>query len=187
VKAKNAVICCVVCLTAGIVIGFFAGRHTVSEEKTVYVREASVSGVSAPLEPVSVETPSAPILPVRTDTVYLDHIVYIRTTVDTAAIIADYELKRSYTTRLFDNQHGTLDLSLSTQYNRLGALSYEFTPITKVVYRERAWRPFATATFNTLGYVGAGVGLSYKSTGIGLEYVTDFKKHGFGIVFHRLF
>jgi hypothetical protein len=178
----------VLCLSVGLVAGFFAGRHTVEKgEKVTYIREASVTGVAGPLEPVSVEVPTSPALPVRTDTVYVDRVMYTREVVDTAAIIADYELKRSYTAQLFDNQYGKLSLSLSTQYNRLGNLSYEFTPVTKIIYRERAWRPFATATYNTLGYGSVGVGLSYKSIGIGFEYVTDFKRHGVGIAVNRFF
>jgi HK97 family phage major capsid protein len=36
--------------------------------------------------------------------------MYTREVVDTAAIIADYELKRSYAAQLFDNQYGKPDL-----------------------------------------------------------------------------
>jgi hypothetical protein len=114
-------------------------------------------------------------------TVYVDRVMYVREVVDTAAIIADYELKRSYVIPLFDNQYGKLDLSLSAQYNRLGVLSYEFMPVTKVVYREKTWRPFACLTYGSLGYVGGGAGIFDKSTGISIQYQTDFKKNGFGI------
>jgi hypothetical protein len=107
--------------------------------------------------------------------------MYTREVVDTAAIIADYELKRSYVTQLFDNQYGKLDLALSTQYNRLGDLSWEFTPVTKVVYREKTWRPFLSVTYGSLGYVGGGAGIFYKSTGINIQYITDLKRNGFSI------
>jgi hypothetical protein len=152
-----------------------------------YVREATVAGTAGAPEPVRVEVPVSPVLPVRMDTVYVDRVMYTREAVDTAAIIADYELKRSYAVPLFDNQYGKLDLSLSTQYNRLGDLSYEFTPVTEVMYRERTWRPFASLTYGSFGYVGGGAGIFYKSTGIGIQYITDLKRNGFGITVVKLF
>jgi hypothetical protein len=142
-KAKHILICCVTCLLTGIVTGFLAGRRTIEQPASIkYVEEKPVTGTIVPLEPVRVEVPAKPMLIMRTDTVYIDRVAYTREVVDTAAIIADYELKKMFETRLFDNQFGKLDLSLSTQYNRLGDLSYVFTPVTKTVYRERVWRPF---------------------------------------------
>jgi hypothetical protein len=111
----------------------------------------------------------------------------MREVVDTAAIIRDYELKRSYQTQLFDNQYGRLGVSLSMQYNRLGELSYEFIPVTRVLYRERVWRPFVFASYGSLGFIGLGGGLYYNSWGIGVQYVTDLKGNGFGVSVYRSF
>jgi hypothetical protein len=185
-KAKSIIIYCIICLASGIVTGFLAGRRTV-EQTVKYVAEKPFAGKVENIEPVKVEVPVSPVLPTRTDTVYLDNIVYTREVVDTAAIIADYELKRSYSKQLFDNQYGKLSLSLSTQYNRLGDLAYEFTPITQIVYRERTWRPFATASFSSLGYIGIGGGLYYKNIGVSVRYVTDFKKNGVDIGVYKVF
>ena len=174
--------CCLGFLLAGGMAGFFAGRRFSEKTETIkYVREPAVTGTVTPLNPVKVEVPDIAWLPTRTDTVYVDQVMYARQVVDTAAIIADYELKRSYAMPLFDNNYGKLSLSLSTQYNRLGEVSYEFIPITKIVYRERTWRPFVDVSYSTFGYVGGGAGIFYKSTGIGIQYQTDFKRNGLGI------
>jgi hypothetical protein len=106
--------------------------------------------------------------------------MYTREVVDTAAIIADYELKRSYVVPLFNNEYGKLNLSLSTQYNRVSTLSYDFSPVIKIVYRERTWQPFAMAQYSTLGGVAAGAGAFYRKTGFYLMYGSDFHRHGAG-------
>jgi hypothetical protein len=184
-------LCGLLLLLTGCALGFLAGRHSarqaVQVETVEYVQEPAIAAVIEIPEPVKVELPALPALPVRTDTVYVDRVMQIERSVDTAAIIRDYELKRSYVVPLFDSQYGKLDVSLSTQYNRLEALSYEFIPVTKVVYREKTWRPFACLTYGSLGYVGAGAGIFYKSTGISIQYLTDFKKNGFGISVVRMF
>jgi hypothetical protein len=177
-----------VCLVAGSIAGFFAGRHTVEQPESVrYVRETPVTGTVERIEPIKIEIPPVPVLLTRTDTVYIDSIVYTREVVDTAAIIADYELKRSYAVPLFDNQYGRLNLSLSTQYNRLGSLSYEFTPLTKTVYREKIWRPFASASFSSFGYAGAGAGVFYRCIGIEYQLQTTGRHIGHGVEIKYLF
>ena len=114
-------------LLAGFLAGFFAARRLAHNASTVerveYVHEPAVTGSVHLPEPVCIEVPALLSLPVRTDTVYVDTAVYLREVVYTAAIIRDYELKRLYAVQLFDNQYGKLDVSLSTQYNRLDALS----------------------------------------------------------------
>ncbi|MDR1114689.1 MAG: hypothetical protein LBL33_00770 [Tannerella sp.] len=155
-KTKYILLCCALCLIIGTVAGFLTGRRTVERAESVrYVKETPVTGKIELLEPFRVEIPSLPVLLTRTDTVYVDRVAYTREVVDTAGIIADYELRRLYKTQLFDNQYGKLDLSLSTQYNRLEDLSYEFTPVTKIVYREKGWRPFVSVSYGSLGYIRA--------------------------------
>ncbi|MDR1224057.1 MAG: hypothetical protein LBL07_14435, partial [Tannerella sp.] len=87
----------------------------------------------------------------------------------------------------FDNQYGKLELSLSSQYNRIGEVSYEFIPVTKVLYRERVWMPFVFASYGSPGFIGAGGGVFYNSWGVSLQYLTDFKGNGFGIGVYRAF
>ncbi|MDR0756465.1 MAG: hypothetical protein LBF85_01290, partial [Tannerella sp.] len=143
-------------------------------------RGPALTGSVELLEPVSVEIPALLALPVRTDTVYVDRVMYTREVVDTAAIIADYELKRSYAPVLFDDVYGRLALSLSVQYNRVSALSYEFTPVVKTVYRERVWQPFALLQYGAPGGAGVGGGMFYRRMGYYVMYATDLQRHGFG-------
>jgi hypothetical protein len=179
-KKKHVLYCCLAVLFTGVAVGFLAGRQYSEKTETVtYVREQVITGRVAIPDPVRVEVPAIAWLPARTDTVYVDSVIYVRQVVDTAAIIADYELKRSYVVPLFDNSLGKLDVSLSTQYNRLWEVSYEFVPVTKTVYRERTWRPFVSAGYSTFGYMEAGGGMFYKKTGILIN--SQFNKNKTGV------
>jgi hypothetical protein len=181
-KAKTILIYAAL-LLLGAVIGFFAGRKTITEVvKTEVVKGEPVRG-SAVIEPARVELPDVPMLPVKTDTAHRGGIQYIVQSVDTAAIIREYELKRYYATTLFDNQYGKLDISLNTQYNRLGELTYNFEPLytVKTVERKRVWIPFVSASYSTLKQVRVGGGLFYNDIGIQIEYVTDFDAKGIDV------
>jgi hypothetical protein len=156
-------------------------------ETVKFVREETVCGMVEEFVPVGVEEPVLPVLPVRWDTVVVERVVYRREVVDTAAIVADYALKRSYAALLFDNEYGRMNLSLSTQYNRPESVSYEFVPVTRLVYRDRVWQPFIMASFSSLGSVGAGAGVFYMSTGASVQCVTDFKRVGVGVSVYRIF
>jgi hypothetical protein len=165
----------------GAALGFFAARCSAPQPSTVeYIREPAITETVELPEPIKVEAPAAPSLPMRTDTVYIDRIMHISRQVDTAAIIADYELKRSYVAPLFDSQYGKLTLSLSTQYNRLESLSYEFIPITKVIYAEKTWQPFALIQYSALGGAAIGAGTFYRKTAYYIMYSTDFHRHALG-------
>jgi hypothetical protein len=181
-KLKYVIYCSLVCLTIGSIAGFLAGRRTIEPPGTVkYIRETPIHDTIRRLEPVRVETTVMSLLPMRQDTVYIDRMVYTREVVDTAAIIADYELKRSYAVQLFDNkQYGKLNIGFDVQYNRVGEMSYEFVPVTRIVYQEKAWRPFLSISYGTLGYAGVGAGMFYRSIGVGVQYVTDLKRNGIG-------
>ncbi|MDR1339249.1 MAG: hypothetical protein LBK58_04255 [Prevotellaceae bacterium] len=164
----------VICIIS-LAVGFFAGRETVQYVgKTEYVKEAPVSGTVSGIEPVSEEKPVNPDLPTRRDTVYIDSVVYVSETVDTAAIIADYELKRQYLVSLFDDRRGKLEISLNTQYNKLSDISYTFVPVRTVQYMEvrKMWQPFFAASYSTVGLFGVGGGLFYNN--IGIEYQRQF-------------
>jgi hypothetical protein len=182
VKIKTTLIY-VACLVAGLGTGFFAGRKTITEVvKTEQVKGEPVWG-SVVIKPVRVEMPDIPMLPVKSDTVYRDSVQYIVQSVDTAAIIREYELKRYYAATLFDNQYGKLDVSLNTQYNRLNGLTYNFEPLytVKTVEKKRVWIPFVSASYSTPHGVGVGGGIFYNDIGLQIEYVTGFEAKGFNI------
>ncbi|MDR1981651.1 MAG: hypothetical protein LBQ39_08560 [Tannerellaceae bacterium] len=181
---KSKVIIGLVCLIIGLPAGFFAGRKTTA--KTVKIEQVKgdpVAGLVTGIQPVSEETPAVPILPMKSDTVYIDSIRYVVQSVDTAAIIREYELIRMYSQTLFDDQYGKLDLNLSTQYNRLNSIEYVFTPIytVKTVEIKPVWIPFVSASYSTFNQVSVGGGVFYHDIGIKMEYVANFKAKGLDI------
>ena len=160
----------------------FPGRTPPPSTPTAveYIRLPPITGLIEPPAPVCIEAPALPALPLRTDTIYIDTVIYLREVIDTAAIIADYELKRSYAVPLFDNHYGKLSLSLSTQYNRLDTLSYEFLPVYKTVYLEKTWQPFAMIQYSTIGGISVAGGLFYRRAGYYIMYSSDFRRRGLG-------
>ena len=152
-----------------LVLGFLAGRKTYTVE-TEYIREAPISGIASDIALIKEERPVEPELPIRIDTIYVDNIMYMYKTVDTAAIIADYELRRQYLVPLFDNQYGKLEISLNTQYNKLDDISYTFVPIREIqrIKVKQVWQPFVSASYSTIGLCGIGGGIFYDN--IGIEY-----------------
>ena len=169
--------------------GFFAGRSVVRDiAKTEYVKGETVH-VTVPVPPpVSEELPDVAALPVLRDTLYIRSIEYVREKVDTAAIIADYLLRRKYEVPLFDNQYGKLNLSVSTQYNKLDSVSYRFDPIETVrtVYAKRTWQPFVETSYSTTSdVVGVGGGVFYHNLGLSYEYQYSLRErmngHRFGL------
>jgi hypothetical protein len=182
-------------LVVAAIAGFFVGRKTINTEtKIEYIEQEPVSGsvVNNQLQPVKEKTPTNPHLPVRVDTVYSDsirtEIKYIVQKVDTAAIIADYMIKRSYDITAFKTPElGELKLFPTIQYNQLTGLDYNFTPITKTitVYREKVWQQFLSGSYSTLGSVGIGGGTFYHNLGFEYQYQKDIgnksSSHLFGL------
>lgn len=154
-------------LIVGIVTGYFIGGSTIdTETKIEYVKGESVTGSVSPTQfvPTKEEKPNIQ---------YRDtgSVKYINVPTDTAAIIADYELRRTYKLTAFDNKtQGKLELFPVIQYNKLSALDYNFTPIVErqTIYKTKVWQPFISASYSTLNYVGIGGGFFYHD--IGLEY-----------------
>jgi hypothetical protein len=173
---------CIVISLVCIVAGFIAGRCTTETvTKTEYIRGEPVSGSISSVEPVRTEKPEISTLPVKIDTIFVNNIRYVVQSVDTSAIIREYEMKRFYSETLFDNQYGKMDVSFNTQYNRASELKYEFIPVTivKTVEKERVFTPFISVSYGTIGYAGIGGGLFYRNIGAEMKYVTDFKAKGF--------
>ena len=164
-------------------IGFFVGRKKINPEtKVEYITLEPVSGSVGinHLEPVGEEIPIHPNLPVRIDTIYKDsirtEIKYIVQKVDTAAIIVDYILKRSYSITAFDSKElGSLILFPTVQYNKLTGLDYEFTPIQRQIetYKEKVWQPFLSGSYSTLNHVNLGGGIFYHNLGFEYQYQKD--------------
>ncbi|EGK01687.1 MULTISPECIES: hypothetical protein [Dysgonomonas] len=147
-KATIVIIYGIICL----VIGFFFGRLYIdSEPKLEYIKGATTTGSVSltQFEPIKEEKP---------DIQYRDtgSIKYVNLPADTAAIIADRELKRTYKLTAFDNKtQGKLELFPVIQYNRLAALDYNYTPIIErqTIYKTKVWQPFISGSYSTLNYL----------------------------------
>ena len=167
---KNILLLCIISFIVGAIISFFIGRKTIDvKTKTEYIKQEPVEGSAdvKQLTPFKEEIPTNPVLPVKFDTVYLV------AQIDTAAIIADYIVKRYYDITAFDNsQYGTLKLLPTLQYNKLSDLSWEFTPIQvkTTVYKEPALTPFISSSYSTIGYFGIGGGMFYNNYGLEYQY-----------------
>ncbi|MDR2002406.1 MAG: hypothetical protein LBQ74_05185 [Prevotella sp.] len=181
-KAAAILLLMLICLT----IGYFAGHYTTdTESKTEYIKGEMVTGSVSPtqFEPVKEEKTGKPVLPVIQ---YRDtgsvKIKYVNLPADTAAIIADWELKRTYKLTAFDNKtQGKLELFPVIQYNRLMALDYNYTPVIErqTIYKTKVWQPFLSASYSTLDYIGLGGGLFYHNSGFEYQYHIDVKRKPF--------
>lgn len=178
-------------IVLGLVIGFFAGRLTiVTTDNVKYVTGEKQSGSipAGELKPVKVEKPEKSLLPTKPDTVIIDNTRIITQKVDTAGIIADYELKRSYSFTAFDDKTiGKLELFPSVQYNRLASLDYNFIPVEKIITRskDKIFTPFVSVDYSTFHYMGVGGGFFYHNLGFEYQYQRSLKAndngHSFGI------
>lgn len=157
--------------------GFFIGRKTIEEQepKIVYEKGETITD-TLELEPDTIEVPTIKWYPLKADTIWLTDTYTIVQVTDTAAVLADYILRRHYNETLFDSDTaGTLNISTYVQYNKLEKLEYEFTPIlvTKTIHEKRFIVPYAKASINTHKYFSIGGGIFINDLGIGADYVND--------------
>jgi hypothetical protein len=163
----------------GLVIGFFGGRSSIdTTNKMEYIPGETVTGSVSPtqFEPIKEEKP---------DIQYRDtgSIKYVNLPADTAAIIADWELKRTYKLTAFDNKtQGKLELFPVIQYNRLSALDYNFTPMIErqTISKTKVWQLFLSGSYSTLGYIGVGGGMFYHNIGVEYQYQIDYQSGNTG-------
>ena len=91
------------------------------------------------------------------DTIYMDK-------TDSTKLMADWASERLYEQILFDvDTLGRMKINTSVQYNRLGTIYYDFTPVVKTVtnnvYIERKFLPFVGVGLSTFPSYNAEVGL----------------------------
>lgn len=185
-KKSTAILLCLIC----VLVGFLTGRMT-NDVVISYneIKLPEVTGIASNLEPKKEEVPEKPILPMRPDTVYRDSLIYITQLVDTAAIIAEYQLKRLYEETLFDDSNGRMEVSFETQYNRTSNLRWSFTPIQQQISirEEKIWTPFIMGSYSTLGVVSAGGGVFYHKIGFGVQPAYDYANNKTGFLFTTLY
>jgi len=155
-------------------VGFFAGRSsvTVKEKTVVQWKDMPTISVSVTPEPVRFTIPDVPKWLWRTDTI--NHII----AVDTAAILADWVLRREYAGRVVADSTGTIDYAAIIQYNQLQHIGIDFTPrqltITTTKTVERRFTPFVFVGGNSAGFVSAEAGLFIGSIGIAADVGSNF-------------
>lgn len=196
--------------------GFFTGRKTIPVkvvENTVYEKLPPIHDSipypvyiteTVPVDPAKIiqqcvrDGVFTELFPERirtiVDTVYLENS-------DTTRILADWATKRDYEETLFDRDTlGTMTIRTSVQYNRLGTVHYDFTPVRKLVTREiytiRKALPFVGAGASTYPSVNAEAGLFWKqSWGLSVQgnyYLApnryaDAPKYDFGVKVLKMF
>lgn len=187
---KKYILTALLSFIAGSIIFFFVGRSFIKTETEVcYVPGETVSGSVSnnQFEPVKEEKPEKPLLPTKEIVIqYIDtgsvrtitETKYLYKVVDTAAIIEDYILKRSYCITAFDNkEQGKLLLYPTVQYNKLTGMDYDFTPILKQknTCLKKVWQPFVSGSYSTLDYLGLGGGVFYHNLGFEYQYNIDIR------------
>lgn len=171
---KQLVIAALIALAAG----FFLGRSTIKDQDPIieYVKGETITDTITNIQVDSIVVPKIIYLPMVADTIYVNDTFIVTTKVDTAAVLADYVLKRFYNETLFDNDtNGSMYVRTMIQYNRMGKLEYEFTPIRveRTIHEKRLLVPFARMSINTHKYFGVGGGIYIRDLGIGVDYIND--------------
>jgi hypothetical protein len=154
--------------------GFYLGRRSVVVKETTvveYQRMPTVS-VSVSPDPLRFTVPELPQWLYFTDTVTQQQVI------DTAAILADWALKREYGARLIDDTTGTVDYTATVQYNQLQNLTLDYQPIQRTVTTTKIiqprFTPFIFVGGNTAGFGQAEGGVLFKRWGASVEVGSDF-------------
>lgn len=157
----------IVILALAVYTGYKLGRASrpIGKEYKVSLPEV-VGSISVP-EPVFSGVPSPPVWPLRVDTIRpLGDTVFV---IDTVEVMADYPLLKQYAFNVFDDEKGSLDVSLSTRYNALQSFDYTFKGVKTIQRVEKRFIPFGSLTYHSYGAVGAGGGFFWNSFGV--EYL----------------
>ena len=157
-----------------VALGFYLGRQTNDKDRIEYIKGATVRDTVKIPYPAFTEIPSTPQLPMKPDTIYLDSVQIITEKVDTASIIHDYILQKTYSFNVFHSDTlGKLDVEQIIRYNKLLSFDYTFTPMTRQItrFREPVFTPFITGGYSTNNSFLLGGGLYYKR--IGIEYLMN--------------
>ena len=167
----------IVVVLIALAIGFFIGSQAVGTKDIVkYVKTETVRDTVSVPDPYYVGIPKYVTLPARRDTVWLDSMIYVRESVDSVALVRDYSMLKKYRIKLFDTpEDGSVVVFPELQYNSLVRMEYERTPVQKEITKmiEPIIVPFASASYNTFGIIGAGGGLFIKNVGIEYLYQLD--------------
>ena len=188
----------IVVLIVSILFSFFVGRSSNEGKEIIkYVQGETITGGVSKEEliPAKEEKGDFSELPMKElEIQYIDSgsiqtitkIKYIIEVVDTAAIISDYLVKRTYEQTLFNNdKQGKLIVYPVVYKNRLTALDYSFTPMYKEIIKQqvKVWQPFVSTSYSTLNYVGLGGGIFYHDLGFEYQYQIGLRNMNNGHTF----
>jgi hypothetical protein len=161
-------------IIAALAAGFFLGRRSVVVKETTvveYQRMPTVS-VSVSPEPLRFTVPDLPQWLYFTDTIKQQQVI------DTAAILADWALRREYGARLIDDTTGTVDYTAIVQYNRLQNITLDYQPIQRTVTTtkiiQQRFTPFVFVGGNTAGFGQAEAGALFSRWGASVEVGSNF-------------
>lgn len=156
------------------VIGFIWGRSS-AETKTITVELPSTKGS----EDMAIATPKTTLERTLTKTEYIyvpvHDTVKIEGLLDTAAIVRDWALRRTYDTT-FVADGGSLHTEFTLQYNRPQRFDWSFTPnpVEVTVSKPRNLSPYVYTGVNTLGTISIGGGIYRNHWGVGAGAIYDF-------------
>ena len=155
--------------------GFFLGRRSVEVTKTTTVEYRDMPPVH-----VSIDTP-APLrftVPELPQWLYFTDTVTQKSVIDTAAVLADWILKREYGGRLISDTTGTIDYFAIVQYNRLQNITLDYIPSQRIETITRTiqpcFTPFILVGGNTAGFGQVETGVLFRRFGASVELGTDF-------------
>lgn len=163
-------------------IGFFVGRKSFTPQIiTEYIKGDTIHDSIPIPPPISEVVPENPKYLTKWDTLYLtkDSIIYVKESIDTLAILADWIKKRTYDIQLFDTDTlGTLNIHANVQYNRLGELTYDYVPVYRrvTIQKEPLFTPFIMGGINSHWRPELEVGTFIKNFGISGSISHDSEK-----------
>lgn len=196
-QKKRLIILFVVTALLTAVIGFFLGRSTIEKEIVTnikYIKGEKITNTIDKPVPYAVEIPAdtlsiiqdcikngiySELFPEKPITEYVNI-----THKDTLAIVRDWAIKRLYDEVMFDSDTlGKMEIKMEVQYNRMGMLTYSFTPVHKHIETKirqvKKFSPFIGVGFSYGSWennqsdvlLNANVGFFIKETyGINFQY-----------------
>ena len=139
-------------ILASLAAGFYFGRRSVAVKETTIIEYQQLPTISVT---VSAPAPLRFTVPDLPTWLYFTDTVTQRPVIDTAAIVADWTLRREYGGRLISDTTGTIDYMATVQYNRLQNISLDYQPIQRTVTITRTiqqrFTPFLLVGANTAG------------------------------------
>ena len=178
-------------LTFALVVAAFIGSYCLGKYSVKVTTKTEVKYVDLPTVHVSI-TPretgfEIPNIPQYIWYIEVDTVTLVETQkVDTAAILADWIVRREYGGTLVQDSTGTIDYHAFVQYNRLQNISLDYTPRYRVEHTTHLIRE-KYFPFINLGYLNADVtiggGVFYGKWGASANYMIG--KNAFGASIYR--